>query len=184
MDIIGLRDIVMADVKKSINEKYHSYDNNTSWYTALDENGSEVQISSLLFSASVTSFNSFTKYQFLKALGETFTYYKFQANQNGGLNIIQGRCVRSDDDKFLVMAKAATIEGYSEDIFRVISPRLNSFCGITIEDTINFLEIYQGHLTYVSDPEYVFDVHGQDIFTSMEEAVKTCEQKLSDNPSR
>lgn len=188
MDIVELSNIVMGDVKKFIGTKYYAPNKeDQSFYSAVDYNGNEVTINIFPFGATVTSksLKTVVNYQFLRALGEIFTYYKFQVAENGSLNVIHGRCVRDGEDSFALMAKSANVRYVSCGLpsEKVVSWPY-PYYGVTFEETMKLLEKNGSMEIREEDPEYAHDISADKIYVTMEELASNAEHKLSVEPSR
>lgn len=184
MDLGKLSDLLMEDVKKSIIKKYYIGTINKQGYIkALDARGNSAIINTSAFSATVIRNNleSVTNYQFLKTLGEIFSYYKFEANDDNSLNITHGRCVADKENRntYHLMAKSANVRNLTnnveaEDIIAFPYP----YFGITLEETLKLLSYKTNFDVRETEAEYAFGIEAEDIFAKMQEITTISENNL------
>ena len=184
MDLGKLSDLLMEDVKESISKKYFIGTINRQGYIkAIDMEGNKAIINMSGFSATVIRNNleSVTNYQFLKTLGEIFSYYKFEANDDNSLNITHGRCVADKEQSgtYHLMAKSANVNNFTNDLdVKDIIAFPYPYFGVTLDETLKLLSYKTDFNVAQTDAEYVFDVKAEDIFAKMQEITKVSENKL------
>lgn len=188
MDINDLGNVIMNSVKSYIATKYFSQSKiDDTYYDAYDYEGNPVTINIFVFSASVVykSLKSVVNYQFLKHVGEIFTYYKFEAREDGSLNVIHGRSVRCKDETFMLMVRGANVRYVTNGIVpeKIISWPY-PYYGISFEDTLKALE-RNGRIEFDNiEPEFAEGIMAENIHSEMESLAASVSNKLNVEPSR
>ncbi len=188
MDINDLGNVIMSSVKNYIATKYFSQaKTDDTYYDAYDYEGNPVTINMFIFSASVMykSLKSVVNYQFLKHVGEILTYYKFEACEDGSLNVIHGRSVRCKDESFMLMVRGANVRYVTNGIVpEKVVAWPHPYYGLSYEDTLKLLERNGKIEVAPVEPEFAECVTAEDIHAEMENLAANVSNKLNVEPSR